>query len=98
MEIHDYEFFDGERLLGVHNQWWKKTSYPKKPHTTTNSNQQNLAWKNYENLVLILCECIWFDECAYSRCKITQASLGYIDEDVQHPYISLQNETQAKVT
>jgi hypothetical protein len=34
---------------------------------------------------------------AYSRCKITQASLGYIGEDVQHQYTSPQNAAQARV-
>jgi len=29
---------------------------------------------------LAFCECVGFHDCAYSRCKITQASLGYIGE------------------
>ncbi len=68
---------------------------PRKPHTTTNSSQQNLTW---ENFVLVFYECVWFNDYAYSRCKITQTSLGYIVEDVQHQNTSPQNATQAKVT
>ncbi len=33
---------------------------------------QNLAWKNKENFVLAFCECVWFHDYGYSRCKITK--------------------------
>jgi hypothetical protein len=41
-----------------------------------------LGMKNQGKFVLAFYECVRFHDCAYSRCKITQASLGYIGEDV----------------
>ncbi len=59
-----------------------KPPLPKNP--TQQQIQANKTWheKKKENLVLAFCECVRFHDCAYSRCKITQASLGYIGEDV----------------
>jgi len=41
-----------------------------------------LGMKKKESLVLAFYECVRFHDYGYSRCKITQASLGYISEDV----------------
>jgi hypothetical protein len=42
----------------------------------------NLGMKIKENFILAFYECVRFHDCAYPRWKITQASLGYICEDV----------------
>ncbi len=59
-----------------------------KPPLLENPTQQqiqaNKTWHEKAKKVFILafCECVRLHDYAYSRCKITQASLGYIGENV----------------
>ncbi len=59
----------------------KEPPLPETPHNNK-FKPIKLGMKSKESLILAFCECVRFHDCAYSRCKITQASLGYIDEDV----------------
>jgi len=61
--------------------WEFITNDEKEPPLLENPTQQqiqaNKTWmKKHESLILAFYECVRFHDCAYSRCKITQASLG----------------------
>jgi hypothetical protein len=55
---------------------------PLQENPTQQQIQANKTCHGKTSFILAFCECVAFHDCAYSRCKITQASLGYIGEDV----------------
>jgi len=58
-----------------------KPPLPKNP--TQQQIQANKTWhEKIRKVLLAFYECVRLHDCAYSRCKITQTSLGYISEDV----------------
>ncbi len=59
----------------------KEPPIPENP--TQQQIQANKTWHEKTRKVLYsLSVSVRFHDCAYSKCKITQASLGYIGEDV----------------